>query len=157
MSATPELTQAVSNHEFAVGRLLFDEYAKSLSVDLCFQDFASELEQLPSMYGPPTGCLLLARAGEIYIGCGALRKLSDTVCEMKRLYVRPAGRGCGLGRQLATALIDRATSLGYKRIVLDSLIDMNAAQTLYRTLGFRDAPSYYNNPTPGVTYMQREL
>jgi putative acetyltransferase len=157
MSAKPQIMQAASEKEFAAGRLLFEEYAKSLSVDLCFQDFAAELKQLPSMYGAPAGCLLLARAGETHIGCGGLRKLSDTVCEMKRLYVRPAGRGTGLGRHLATALIDRATSLGYQRIVLDSLMDMTAAQNLYRTLGFRDAAPYYSNPTPGVVYMQRDL
>jgi putative acetyltransferase len=157
MTAKPELIEAASENEFVVGRLLIEEYAKGLSVDLCFQDFAAELMQLPSMYGPPGGCLLLARVGEIHVGCGGLRKLSDSVCEMKRLYVRPAGRGTGLGRQLAIALIDRAVSLGYQRMVLDSLVDMTSAQNLYRTLGFRDAPPYYSNPTPGVVYMQRDL
>jgi putative acetyltransferase len=157
MSLKPELIQARSENEFAVGRLLIEEYAKSLSVDLCFQDFAAELKQLPSMYGAPWGCLLLARVDDIHIGCGGLRKLSDTVCEMKRLYVRPAGRGTGLGRQLAIALIDSAVALGYKRMVLDSLVDMTSAQNLYRTLGFRDAPPYSGNPAPGVVYMQRDL
>jgi ribosomal protein S18 acetylase RimI-like enzyme len=157
MGATPELIQAAGEHEFVVGRLLFEEYALSLSVDLCFQDFAGELEQLVSMYGPPRGCLLLARLDDIYLACGGLRRLSDSVCEMKRLYVRPAGRGAGLGRRLAIALIDAAGLLGYKRMVLDSLVDMMPAQNLYRSLGFRDAAAYYQNPTPGVVYMQRDL
>jgi putative acetyltransferase len=143
--------------EFAAGRLLFEEYAASLGIDLCFESFDSELNQLPTMYGPPWGCLLLARLDEGFVGCGGVRRLSDAVCEMKRLYVRPVARGMGLGRTLATELVQKAAALGYTRMVLDSLVDMTPAQALYRSLGFREISPYYDNPSPGFVYMALDI
>ena len=153
----PELLEAHSAAEFAVGRVLFEEYAAQLGVDLCFQNFAAELERLPQMYGAPSGCLLLARQNGSEVGCGAVRHLSGTVCEMKRLYVKPPLRGSGLGRRLAVGLIDKGIALGYTHMVLDTLKTMTAALRLYHSLGFREIPAYYANPMPEVAYLERVL
>jgi putative acetyltransferase len=157
MPPKPELLEARDASNFAIGRLLFEEYAASLGIDLCFESFDSELNQLPEMYGRPLGCLLLVRLGEVFVGCGGVRRLSHGICEMKRLYVRPVGRGFGLGRMLATELVRKAAALGYSQMFLDSLVEMVSAQTLYRSLGFREIPPYYANPRLGFVYMARDL
>jgi putative acetyltransferase len=126
-------------------------------VDLHFQDFESELAQIETMYAPPAGCLLLATRAGTYQACGALRRKSARSCEMKRLYVTAEGRGAGLGRRLASELIRRAVSLGYSSMLLDTLPQMDAAQALYRSLGFRERPAYYHNPVPGTVYMELDL
>jgi ribosomal protein S18 acetylase RimI-like enzyme len=151
------LTEAREPPDFDAGRALFQEYAAQLKIDLCFQGFAAELDQLTTMYAPPAGCLILARSGDRPIGCGAIRGLSGDACEMKRLYLRPEARGTGLGRTLAERLVVRAKALGYARMYLDTLVDMLPARTLYRGLGFRETAPYYENPLPGVIYMELDL
>jgi ribosomal protein S18 acetylase RimI-like enzyme len=152
------LTEAQSAADFAVARTLFQEYADGLEIDLCFQGFTAELEQLSTMYGPPGGSLILATdGGERPVGCGALRRLGEVACEMKRLYVRPAARGSGLGRLLAGALIGRARALGYAQMYLDTLANMQPARAVYRSLGFRETTAYYDNPLPAVVYMRLDL
>jgi GNAT superfamily N-acetyltransferase len=152
------LTEAVGAADFAAARGLFREYAAGLGVDLCFQEFESELDRLPEMYGAPGGCLFVARAGERLVGCGALRRLgAGEVCEMKRLYVRAEARGTGLGRILAESLIAKARGLGYALMRLDTLAHMTAARQLYRSLGFVEIAAYYDNPLPQVVYMELDL
>jgi len=124
------------------------EYADSLGLDLSFQDFESELAD-------PLGFYELVLLVED--GCVALRRIDDQTCEMKRLYVRPAGRGSGLGRRLAEAVITEARARGYSRMLLDTLAEMTAAQALYRSLGFRETEPYRHNPVPGATFLQLEL
>jgi putative acetyltransferase len=124
---------------------------------LCFQDFATELATLPGAYAPPRGRLLLARNGVEVIGCIALRPLNDEHCEMKRLYVRPQGRGTGLGRRLAETVIASAREIGYRRMYLDTLPSMREAQGLYEALGFRDVSAYRVNPIAGTRYLALEL
>jgi ribosomal protein S18 acetylase RimI-like enzyme len=124
------------------------EYADGLGVDLSFQDFESELADPLGFYE----LVLLAKDG-----CVALRRIDEVACEMKRLYVRPAERGSGLGRQLAEAVIAEASARGYSRMLLDTLPEMTAAQALYRSLGFRETKPYRNNPVPGAAFLELRL
>ena len=142
-------------------RRLFEAYAASIGVDLCFQGFAEELATLPGAYGPPRGALLLAEQDGEAIGCVGLRPLADdpdgTIGEVKRLYVEPRARGAHAGRALMDALLERARALRYEVLKLDTLSTMTQARALYASLGFRECEPYYPNPLPGVTYMSRAL
>jgi GNAT superfamily N-acetyltransferase len=151
------LSEAAGTADFAAARALFEEYAAQLKIDLCFQGFAHELTRLPELYGPPAGCLLLVKHGDAPVGCGAVRRLSPQDCEMKRLYVRPEARGAHLGRLIADSLVAKARTLGYARMLLDTLTEMIAARTLYRSLGFRETAPYYSNPLSEVVYMELDL
>ena len=133
------------------------EYANSLSVDLCFQNFSEEMNSLLQKYGPPEGLLLLARVNGEGAGCIALRRISEDVCEMKRLYVREGFRGLGLGKRLVTRIIEEAKQRDYSFIRLDTLPEMKSAQGLYEDLGFYDINPYVYNPVEGVRYMELRL
>jgi GNAT superfamily N-acetyltransferase len=138
-------------------RALFREYADSLGVDLSFQDFDRELASLPGDYASPRGSLLLADHGGVVAGCIALRPLGPDVCEMKRLFVRPAFRGARLGRALAEAVLSEARRIGYSRMRLDTLPSMAEAIVLYQRLGFTDIAPYRHNPVPGARFLERAL
>ncbi|MGI9150010.1 MAG: GNAT family N-acetyltransferase [Limnohabitans sp.] len=147
--------------ELQATRDLFLEYAQSLRVDLSFQSFEEELAQLPGEYAPPRGALLLAKVDGALAGCCALRP-ADSVdypnaAEMKRLYVRQAYRGQGIGRQLADAILDEARQLGYSCVLLDTLSDMEAARAMYEDMGFEEIPPYYHNPYAGAHYLKVEV
>jgi ribosomal protein S18 acetylase RimI-like enzyme len=156
---------ARSRRDVENARALFAEYADSIKVDLCFQDFERELATLPGAYAPPRGRLLLAGGPDVAFGCIALRPLaagcgcgsadmeSSATGEVKRLYVQPARRGEGWGERLARELLDEAREIGYRELKLDTLAWMAEARALYERLGFRECAAYYDNPLPGVVYM----
>jgi len=147
-----------SPDDVATARALFYEYAASVSVDLCFQSFDAELAGLPGAYAPPAGVLLLAESAGRAIGCVALRPFDPpSVAEMKRLYVRPAGRGLGAGKALTEAVLTAARRAGYDRVRLDTLPEMADAQALYRKLGFLTIAPYRHNPEPGTVFMEFTL
>ena len=153
---TPDTPEAL-----AATRDIMREYAESLGIDLCFQNFEAELASLPGEYDAPGGALLLAWVDGELAGCGAFRPMPDVdyanACEMKRLYVRRAFRRFGLGRVLAEALMDTALQAGYSAMLLDTLDDMEAARELYASLGFENIPPYYFNPIPGAHYLKADL
>lgn len=152
---------ATSAQDMATAAQLFREYADSLDVDLAFQNFDTELAQLPGDYAAPRGALLLAYVDGALAGCCALRPLDSAdipnAAEMKRLYVRRAFRGFGLGRQLTEAILDAARQAGYACVLLDTLDDMEAARNLYTDLGFESIEPYYHNPIPGAHYLKADI
>lgn len=151
------IIEANSAAQIEMARALFLEYEKEINVDLCFQGFADELKTLLGNYGPPDGALLLGMENERAVGCVALRRISSTDAEMKRLYVRPTHRHLKLGRELSRQIVERARELGYRRVVLDTLDTMHAAQALYRSLGFVPTAPYYNSPLVGVLYFAKDF
>lgn len=144
--------------EADIVRSLFREYQESLGIDLCFQSFEEELAGLPGKYAPPRGAVLFAESekGEIS-GVVAMREWDPDTAEMKRLFVRPAFQGLGLGRLLAEGIIRQARSRGYRRMRLDTLPSMGRAIDLYRKLGFREIPPYTANPIEGALYLELTL
>ena len=148
----------------AVG-LLFQEYTDMLLAEnpafakyLQLQNYDQELLHLEAKYGPPGGrlYLLVTPEGEA-VGTGALRPLEGGLCELKRLYIRPAFRGQGLAEQTVRRLIGDARALGYRRMVLDTFPFLAGAIHLYRKLGFREIPSYNGAPMPDLIYLGLDL
>jgi GNAT superfamily N-acetyltransferase len=156
---TPQITleRCNSQHLWSAARRLIEEYATSLDLDLAFQDFEHEIQSLPTEYGPPDGCFILASQSGTFVGCGGLRRFSNSDCEMKRLYVVPGHRGEGVGRIIAEALIEQARQLRYMSMLLDTLPSMHGAQALYSSLGFRSTSAYRYNPVPGASYWRLEF
>ena len=137
---------------------LFREYADWLAIDLCSDNIELEIADLPDSYSPPDGCLLVARRDGQAVGCVALRRFDDDKCEMKRLYVRPALIGLGIGRALATAIITEARRLGYRKMRLDSIADrMKEAVSLYRSLGFHEIQPFGDHPEGCTLFMELDL
>lgn len=143
--------------EVAVARALFEEYAAELGIDLGYQGFAEELAGLPGSYAPPRGRLLVARVGDEAAGCVALRPLADGACEMKRLFVRPAFRGGGVGKQLAEAILAEARQIGYTVMRLDTVPKLAAATRLYESVGFVRREAYYETPVVEAIFMELGL
>jgi len=143
--------------DYREARGLFEEYARHLGFDLCFQGFTAELESLPTVYGPPRGCLLLLEVTGKTLGCIGVRMLEPAVGELKRMYLRPAVRGRGLGHRLGEEALRAAKALGYRKIRLDTLARMAPAVGLYRAMGFREIPAYRENPLADVMFMEIDV
>ena len=152
---------ALADSDLAAIRQLFIDYQSELGIDLCFQGFDEELATLPGIYAEPEGILLLATVDGAPAGCCAFRPLPNpdhlNACEMKRLFVRRAYRGFGLGRMLVDQTMARAQIAGYTTMLLDTLNDMEAARALYEEVGFTEVAPYYHNPLPGAHYLKADL
>ncbi len=157
MSTSLRTITAADTAELAHVRQFFRNYAAWLGVDLSFQGFADEVANLPGAYGAEDGRLFYVEVDGRAAGCVGVRRFSEGVCEMKRLYVAPEMRGHGLGRQLAMAAIQAAKALGYRRVMLDTLPAMRIAVKLYRELGFTEAPAYYPTPVEGTIFLALDL
>ena len=159
MSDVVELVYIESGPELEEIRALFLEYARSLDFNLCFQSFDKELLELPGRYAPPEGRLILCRVNGTAAGCIAVKPLREAgLCEMKRLFVRPEFRGKGIGLKLATRLIEDASQIGYRAMRLDTIAGkMDSAIAMYRGLGFREIPPYYDNPVPNAAFFELTL
>ena len=151
------ITQAETPAEIETAQSLFREYQQELGMDLCFQNFEAELAGLPGKYARPEGRLLIAWKGDAALGCVAVRPFHGEVCELKRLFLRPAARGMGAGRLLTETAIEEAKQVGYRRIRLDTLPQMGAAIRLYRDLGFQEIGAYTTNPVPGALFLEKNL
>ncbi|PLK42886.1 GNAT family N-acetyltransferase [Emticicia sp. TH156] len=147
--STPEDLEAIKG--------LFREYEKLLGVSLCFQNFEEELALLPAKYAEPEGSIFLALVNGNPAGCVALWKLEEGVCEMKRLYVRPVYQGIGLGKKLALTVLDEAAKKGYRKMKLDTLKRLAAANKLYHALQFTETQPYNYNPEGDVAYFEKDL
>ena len=147
---------AQTDKDLEIARELFVEYAESLEFDLCFQNFGQELTDLPGEYSQPYGCILLAEYEGQTAGCVAVRKLKDSVCEMKRLYVKPQFRRLKIGKALARESIRQAKAMDYKRMWLD-FITPRPAESLYRSLGFREIEPYEDIPFDGAVFMELKI
>jgi putative acetyltransferase len=149
---------AETQEDLKIVMALFEEYADSLGIDLGFQNFKEELADLPGCYARPEGCILFAKYNEEIAGCVALRKLSDSICEGKRLYVKPQFRGLKIGRKLVEAIIAKARKIGYTRMRGDTLASMKVAQALYASLGFKQIEPYcYNQIEGAIFFIELEL
>lgn len=153
-----KLCPALSSADWDLARALFRAYAAEAEAECCFEGFEGELAAIDRRYAPPEGRLLLAFSDDELAGCGAFRALGDGAAEGRRLYVRPASRGLGLGRALVRALVDEARLAGLRAFRLETLPGkMSAAAALYRELGFRELPPYVPRPVPGALYMELPL
>lgn len=154
---TIPLMPARSPAQWRQARRLVEAYVASLDMDLAFQGIVHELDNLPAVYGAPKGAFLLAQDSRRFVGCAGLRPLAGDAGEIKRLYVSPAVRGRGLGRNLAEGIIAVARELGYARLLLDTLPSMARARSLYESLGFRAIAPYRHNPVLGTTFLELAL
>ena len=153
----PEYIYAQTEEEYAAAMLLFREYATWLNIDLCFQNFEAELQQLDKMYALPAGGIILCREAEKFIGCVGIRKIDEESSEMKRMWVKTSHQGKGIGRALLNNAISLAKRCGYKKIKLDTLNHMKPAIDLYLKNGFFEIPPYYHNPDERAVYFEKLL
>lgn len=148
---------ADSKKEFEIARILFEEYAASINVDLCFQGFDDELKTIHVQYNLPKGCLYLVYYGDKAIGCAAIREFENNTGELKRMYLKPECRGLKLGEKLLELMIRKAKELSYAKLRLDTLPQMKEALQLYKRFGFTEIGSYRFNPVEGTVYMEKEI
>lgn len=157
MTGQVHIGPAQTAADIAAVATLFAAYAASLDFDLGYQDFATELATLPGKYAPPSGALLVARHDGAPVGCVALRPLEPGICEMKRLFVTPAGRGLGVGRALIAAVLAEAARIGHREMRLDTFPSMEGALALYLQAGFQTVAPYYPSPMPNTVFLARSL
>ena len=164
MTPSIEIAAPRSSADHEAVKALFAEYAGSLGFSLEYQGFETEMADFPGKYAPPEGALLLARADGRPVGGVAMRRMAEGICEMKRLFVKPGLRGVrtadgrSIGRALAEGIVEEARARGYTRMRLDTIGGkMQAAISLYRSMGFVNIPPYYTSPVPDTAYMELAL
>jgi ribosomal protein S18 acetylase RimI-like enzyme len=136
---------------------LYREYVSSTSFDLSFQDNDNEFKNLSKIYSSEESKIFLLKNGCMSVGCAAFRKLNDTTCEMKRVYIRPSARGNSQGAKLIDRVLQEATVSGYKKMCLDVLPEFKTALELYKSYGFVEHPPVTNNPVPGTHFLGLNL
>jgi len=149
--------EARSAKHFQDTKFIFSEYQNFIGIDLSFQDFQTELAEIPGNYAAPRGAIILAYENDVCIGCVALRPISDTICEMKRLFVKPEFQGKGIGKELTGRIVKKAKEIGYLKMRLDTLDTMESAMHLYRQIGFNEITPYYHNPIKNARYFECDL
>lgn len=157
MTPHVDITPVLTDEDYDILRVLFVEYANSLGFSLRFQNFDSELDELKSVYGGARSAAFLGWLEGKRVGCVGVKQFNQDSCEMKRLFIRPEGRGVGLGKMLARTAIRKAKDFGYKVMYLDTMNFMTEANALYKSLGFELTKPYYHNPLKGVNYYRLEL
>lgn len=153
----PELIRVKTNVEYKAAAALFREYAEWLGIDLSFQKFEEELQQLKIIYAAPFGGIVLCKIEENYVGCIAIRKQENDIAELKRMYVQPVAQRKGIGDALLGEAILLAKECGYEKIRLDTLSDMEPAITLYKKNGFIQIPAYYHNPQETAVFFEKKV
>ncbi len=153
-----ELEEATSEEDFKTAVVLFKEYAASLGVNLEFQNFSEEIENLESQYSRPKGIIFLATENNAStLGCFGIRELSGPICELKRMYLRQGARGRGIGKLMLERSIEVGRELGYRKMRLDTLPTMRTAIKLYEKMGFYEIKPYRFNPIDGTKYFEINL
>lgn len=153
----PDLFFAIQPEELSAAKILIQEYADSLDFSLDFQDFDHEIEHLTDHYHLPTGFILLAKQDDDWVGVACLHPLEAHIAEIKRMYVQPKHRGKGIGRRMLHLIIDEAQQMGYRFLRLDTVPIMEAANHLYKSMGFYEIEDYTYNPLPGATFLEYHL
>ncbi len=152
-----EIIIANTQTEYKAAVSLFKEYAAWLNIDLCFQNFEEELNDVSKMYAPPLGGILLSKEKDEYTGCVAVRDKGNGTAELKRMYIKPIARKAGLGNLLLQKALKFAKDAGYKKIRLDTLANMTPAISLYKKAGFYEIEPYYFNPESNAVFFEKEL
>lgn len=148
---------ADSKEEFSVAKKLFREYSKCIKIDLSFQNFENELEEIKKQYREPEGGIILIKYNLEFIGCAGIRKFKDNIAELKRMYIKPGYRGVGLGKKLLEIALLRAKELDYSKIYLDTLSSMKSAVKIYKTAGFKEIRPYRFNPSEDVLFFGKVI
>ncbi len=150
-------TTATSEPDFELAKNLMREYAATIGVDLTFQDFENECNNVAIRYAKPDGAFVIAHHNDHPIGCFGIQKIDSRTCELKRMYLRREVRGQGLGEKLLTTAIQTAAALNYQFMRLDTLPSMTSAIRLYQKLGFKEIEPYRFNPIEGSKFMEIDL
>lgn len=153
----PENILVNTKKNYTAAALLFREYAAWLNIDLGFQHFEEELQQLEEMYAAPQGGIILCKKENEYIGCIAIRRIDNDTAELKRMFVKTGYQKMGVGYSLLKDALKLAKKYHYKKIRLDTLNNMTPAINLYKQNGFYEIPAYYFNPEKTAVYFEKIL
>ena len=153
-----KLTEVTSASDYDIAIKLFKEYAAHIGIDLEFQNFNEEVENLESKYSRPKGVIYIAYDNKNYpVGCFGIKAFNNTICELKRMYLKEEARGLGIGKLIIKKAITVGKELGYNKMRLDTLSSMLPAVGLYEKSGFYEIDPYYFNPIKEAKYFEISL